>query len=171
MDSNHQQQPIQDTEAFRDTIATVNEHGKRNWIYPKQPKGKFYNWRSYVSYVLLIFLFGAPFVKIGGTPLLLFNVLERKFILFGITFMPQDFHLFVLAMLTLIVFIILFTVVWGRLFCGWVCPQTIFMEMVFRKIEYWIEGDANAQKRLNKAPWTSNKLFKKGLKKVIFFSI
>ncbi|MEM6377817.1 MAG: 4Fe-4S dicluster domain-containing protein [Bacteroidota bacterium] len=171
MDSNNQQQPIQDTEAFRDKIATVNEHGKRNWIYPKKPKGKFYNWRSYVSYALLIFLFGTPFVKIGGTPLLLFNVLERKFILFGITFMPQDFHLFVLAMLTLIVFIILFTVVWGRLFCGWVCPQTIFMEMVFRKIEYWIEGDANAQKRLNKAPWTTKKMFKKALKQVIFFSI
>jgi polyferredoxin len=171
MDSSSQQQPIQDNEAFRDTIATVDEHGKRKWIYPKKPKGKFYDWRSYVSYVLLIFLFGAPFVKIGGTPLLLFNVIERKFILFGITFMPQDFHLFVLAMLTFIVFIILFTVVWGRLFCGWVCPQTIFMEMVFRKIEYWLEGDANSQRRLNKAPWTTQKLFKKALKQVIFFTI
>ncbi|MEN0004898.1 MAG: 4Fe-4S dicluster domain-containing protein, partial [Bacteroidota bacterium] len=93
------------------------------------------------------------------------------FILFGLHFMPQDFHLFVLAMLTFIVFIILFTVVYGRLFCGWVCPQTIFMEMVFRKIEYWIEGDANQQKRLNKAPWTSAKLFKKTLKQGIFFGI
>ena len=173
MDSSNQQQhnDIQDTEQFRDKIATVDDKGKRLWIYPKKPKGRFYNWRSYVSYVLLAFLFGAPFIKIGGDPIFLFNVLERKFILFGITFMPQDFHLFVLAMLTLIVFIVLFTVVWGRLFCGWVCPQTIFMEMVFRKIEYWIEGDANAQRRLNKAPWTTQKLFKKGLKQAIFFTI
>jgi cytochrome c oxidase accessory protein FixG len=112
-----------------------------------------------------------PFIKLNGEPFLLFNILERKFILFGILFMPQDFHLFVLAMLTLMVFIVLFTVVWGRLFCGWVCPQTIFMEMVFRKIEYWIEGDANAQRRLNKAPWTTQKIIKKVGKQAIFFAI
>jgi polyferredoxin len=144
--------PIKDTEAYRDKIATVDDTGKRLWIYPKKPKGRFYNARTIVSIALLAFLFITPFIKVNGEPFLLFNILERKFILFGILFTPQDFHLFVLAMLTLIVFIILFTVVYGRLFCGWICPQTIFMEMVFRKIEYWIEGDANAQKRLNKAP-------------------
>lgn len=169
--SKQQQQEFEDTEQFRDKIATVDDSGKRLWIYPKKPKGRFYNWRSYVSYALLAFLFLTPFIKVGGDPIFLFNVLERKFILFGITFMPQDFHLFVLAMLTLIIFIVLFTVVWGRLFCGWVCPQTIFMEMVFRKIEYWLEGDASAQRRLAKAPWTTKKLFKKGLKQVIFFAI
>ncbi len=171
MENKQQHSTVPDEEQFRDKIATVDDHGKRLWVYPKKPKGRFYNWRSYVSYALLLFLFGAPFIKINGEPMLLFNVLERRFILFGIPFMPQDFHLFVLAMLTFIVFIILFTVVWGRLFCGWVCPQTIFMEMVFRKIEYWIEGDWNAQKRLNKAPWTPKKLFKKGIKQVIFFTI
>ena len=162
-------EPIKDTETYRDSIATVDEKGKRVWIYPKKPKGRFYNARTYVSWVLLLFLFGMPFVKYNGEPLLLFNVLERKFILFGILFTPQDFHLFALAMITFVVFIILFTVVFGRLFCGWVCPQTIFMEMVFRKIEYWIEGDANAQRRLDKAPWTTEKIIKKGLKQVIFF--
>ncbi len=156
---------------YRDKIATVDEQGKRVWIYPKKPSGRFYNARTYVSWVLLVFLFGIPFVKIGGEPLLLFNIIERKFILFGIRFLPQDFHLFVLAMLTLMVFIILFTVVLGRLFCGWVCPQTIFMEMVFRKIEYWIEGDANAKKRLNQQPWNTEKVFKKFSKQALFFII
>lgn len=165
------QQPIQDTEEYRDSIATVDQTGKRIWIYPKRPSGRFYNARTYLSWFLLLFLFGMPFLKYQGEPLLLFNVLERKFIIFGLRFMPQDFHLFVLAMLTFIVFIILFTVVFGRLFCGWVCPQTIFMEMVYRKIEYWIEGDANAQKRLNKAPWTTQKIFKKTAKQAIFFAI
>ena len=164
-------QPPKDTEEFRDSIATVDSRGKRNWIYPQKPKGRFTNARTYLSWVLLAVLFGMPFIKVGGEPLLLFNILERKFILFGIQFMPQDFHLFVLAMLTLIVFIILFTVVFGRLFCGWVCPQTIFMEMVFRKIEYWIEGDANAQRRLNKAPWNRDKIIKKVSKQAIFFAI
>lgn len=156
---------------YRDRIATVDEDGRRNWIYPKKPKGPFYEYRKYVSYVLLLFLFGMPFVKVNGEPLLLFNVLERKFILFGVYFAPQDFHLFVFAMLIFIIFIALFTVIYGRLFCGWVCPQTIFMEMVFRRIEYWIEGDANAQKRLHKAPWTADKLIKKVGKQMIFFAI
>ena len=156
---------------YRDRIATVDEDGRRNWIYPKKPKGPFYEYRKYVSYVLLLFLFGMPFVKVNGEPLLLFNVLERKFILFGVYFAPQDFHLFVFAMLIFIIFIALFTVIYGRLFCGWVCPQTIFMEMVFRRIEYWIEGDANAQRRLKKAPWTADKLIKKVGKQMIFFMI
>lgn len=156
---------------YRDRIATVDEDGRRNWIYPKKPKGPFFEYRKYVSYVLLLFLFGMPFIKVNGEPLLLFNVLERKFILFGVYFAPQDFHLFVFAMLIFIIFIALFTVIYGRLFCGWVCPQTIFMEMVFRRIEYWIEGDANAQKRLHKAPWTADKVIKKVGKQMIFFTI
>lgn len=162
---------IYESEEFRDSIATVDQSGKRIWMYPKKPKGRFTNARTYVSWVLLAFLFGIPWIKVNGHPLFLFNILERKFILFGVTFMPQDFHLFVLAMLTMLVFIILFTVVFGRLFCGWVCPQTIFMEMVFRKIEYAIEGDAPAQRRLNKAPWTGEKIRKKVFKQVLFFAI
>lgn len=162
---------IYDTEEYRDHIATVDEHGKRIWIYPKKPKGRFTNMRTVLSGILLAFLFGMPFIKFNGEPFLLFNIIERKFILFGIVFMPQDFHLFGLAMLTLLVFIVLFTVVFGRLFCGWVCPQTIFMEMVFRKIEYWIEGDSSAQRKLNAAPWTSEKIIKKTGKLAVFFLI
>ena len=164
-------EPIEDTESYRDTIATVDAQGKRIWLYPKKPKGKFTNARTYVSWFLLLVLFGMPFVKVNGDPLMLFNVVERNFIVFGVHFAPQDLYLFVIAMLTFIVFIALFTVIFGRLFCGWVCPQTIFMEMVFRKIEYFIEGDSNAQRRLNKAPWTTQKIFKKSTKHVLFFLI
>ena len=162
---------IYEEEEFRDHIATVDEQGGRIWIYPKKPKGRFTNYRTYVSWLLLALLFGMPFIKVGGDPLFLFNVLERKFILFGIVFTPQDMHLFALAMITFMVFIVLFTVVFGRLFCGWVCPQTIFMEMVYRKIEYWIEGDANQQRRLNNGPWTAKKFFKKTGKHILFFAI
>jgi len=161
----------QDSEEFRDSIATVDKQGKRIWVYPKKPKGRFTSARTYLSWVLLLFLFGVPFIKVNGEPLLLFNVLERKFILFGLYFGPQDFYLLGLAMITFMVFIVLFTVVFGRLFCGWVCPQTIFMEMVFRKIEYWIEGDYTAQMRLNAAPWTREKVIKKAGKQIIFFLI
>jgi len=156
---------------FRDRIATVDEEGKRNWIYPKKPSGNFYRWRTYVSWVLLAFLFLAPFIRINGEQLLLFNILERKFVLFGVTFWPQDFHLFVLIMIATVVFIFLFTAVYGRIFCGWICPQTIFMEMVFRKIEYLIEGDANRQRALKSQPWNAEKIFKKTLKQGIFFGL
>jgi polyferredoxin len=160
-----------DKDAFRDTIATVNKDGGREWVYPKKPDGRYYKWRSYVSYVLLVVLFGLPWIKVGGEPLVLFNILERHFIILGMAFSPQDFHIFAIMMITGVVFVALFTVVFGRLFCGWVCPQTIFMEMVFRKIEYWIEGDANAQRRLNKAPWNSYKIKKKVLKQSLFVLI
>lgn len=164
-------QPIKDTEEYRDSIATVDKHGKRIWLYPKKPKGRFTNARNYVSWILLAILFGLPWIKVNGDPIMLFNVIDRKFIVMGLHFGPQDLYLFVLAMLTFMIFIALFTVVFGRLFCGWVCPQTIFMENVYRKIEYFIEGDANAQKRLNKGPWTTQKYFKKILKHIIFFFI
>jgi len=162
---------IVDSEEYRDQISTVDSSGKRVWIYPKMPKGKFYDYRKYVSYVLLVILFGLPLIEWNGKPFILLNVLEAEFIIFGVYFAPQDFHLFVIAMLIFMIFIALFTVIYGRLFCGWVCPQTIFMEMVFRRIEYWIEGDANAQKRLAKAPWSGRKIWKKTLKQALFVGI
>lgn len=158
-------------EEFRDTISTVDEQGKRVWVYPKKPKGKLHNKRIIVSIVLLGLLFAGPFIKISGRPLLLLNIFQRKFVILGQAFWPQDFYLFGLAMIIFVVFIILFTVIYGRVWCGWACPQTIFMEMVFRKIEYWIEGDANQQRKLDKAPWTRQKIFKKGLKHFIFLLI
>ena len=140
----------------------------RAWIYPKLIKGKLYQYRNWVSYILLALLFSGPFIKINGEQLILLNILERKFVFFGVVFWPQDFHLFVLAMLTFLVFIILFTVVFGRVWCGWACPQTIFMEMLFRKIEYWIEGDSVKQRKLDASPLTLEKFFKKGTKHAIF---
>jgi cytochrome c oxidase accessory protein FixG len=159
------------SDSFRDQIATVSKEGKRKWIYPKKPAGRFYNARNIISVILLIILFATPFIKVNDHQLVLFDFVNRNFILFGIPFGPHDFFLFVLAMIATIVFIILFTAVFGRVFCGWLCPQTIFMEMVFRKIEYWIEGDFREQKKLKAAPWTSKKIFKKTLKQVIFFTI
>ena len=161
----------QDQDNFRDTIGTLAEDGKRAWVFPKKPSGKWYNYRKYVSYVLLLFLFSAPFIKINGNQFLLFNVLERRFNIFGFPFWPQDFHLFVIIMIIGVVFVLLFTVAFGRLFCGWVCPQTIFMEMVFRRIEYWIDGDRGKQIRLSKMPWNAEKIRKRLLKWFVFFII
>lgn len=161
----------EEKQEFRNHLATVTKEGKRKWIFPKKPSGRFYNARTLVSFVLLAFLIIAPFIKVNGHQFLLIDFPNRHFILFGVPFGPHDFHLFVLAMISFVVFIVLFTVIFGRIFCGWACPQTIFMEMVFRKIEYWIEGDAIQQIKLKNAPWTTSKIFKKGLKHIIFFAI
>lgn len=158
-------------EQFRDSVSTIDEKGKRVWVYPKKPKGKLHRLRLVVSWVLLGLLFSGPFLSVGGHPLLLLNFFERKFIIFGAVFWPQDTHLLIFVLLIFVVFIILFTVVFGRVWCGWACPQTIFMEMVFRKIEYWIEGDAGQQRKLAQAPWTKEKIVKKGTKHVVFLAI
>jgi len=143
----------------------------RNFLYPKKPSGKLYTYRKWVSYVLLSFLFAAPFLKMNGEQWVLLNFIERKFVFFGLIFTPQDFYLFALAMLIMLIFIVCFTVILGRLWCGWVCPQTIFMEMVFRRVEYWIEGDANKQRKLDAQEWNTEKLIKKGSKHIIFMLI
>lgn len=159
---------LKTTKDFRDSLSSVDEAGNRIFFYPKKPKGRFFNWRKWLSYGLLFLLFAGPFMRLNGHPFMLFNILERKFILFGVAFWPQDFKLLALGFITMVVFIVLFTAVFGRLFCGWVCPQTIFMEMLFRRIEYWIDGDWTAQKKLANAPWTSEKIRKRSLKFVIF---
>ena len=158
-------------EKYRDHLATVNEKGGRNWIYPKKPSGRYFKARNIVAFFLLAFFFSGPFIEINGQPLLMINILEREFVIFGVRFWPQDLHLLVFGMLTFIIAVVLFTAVFGRLFCGWACPQTIFMEMVFRRIEYWIEGDASAQIRLKNAPWNTEKVLKKTTKHAIFYGM
>jgi len=147
------------------------KNGKRQWIYPLIRKGLFYKWRSWISYFYLIFLFSGPFIRINGQPLLLFNFIDRQFVILGQVFWPQDIFLFVIATLIFIVCIVVFTIAFGRVFCGWICPQTIFMEMVFRKVEEWIEGDARKRKKLDAGPWTNEKIARKTGKTVAFLII
>jgi cytochrome c oxidase accessory protein FixG len=158
-------------ETFRDSVGTMDESGKRKWIFPKKPKGKFTNYRNLVSVILLIIFFVLPFIKVNGNPLLLINILESKFYIAGQPFYPQDFFILALGAITSIVFVILFTVVFGRIFCGWICPQTIFMEMIFRKIDYLIEGDRNKQMKLDRQEWNAEKIRKRSLKYLIFIII
>jgi cytochrome c oxidase accessory protein FixG len=156
---------------FRDHIPTADKDGRRLWMYPKKPSGRFTRARTYVSYLLLAILFAGPFIRINGLPLLQMDVLNRKFVIFGTIFWPQDLFILAIAMITVFIMIVLSTAVYGRIWCGWVCPQTIFMENVYRRIEQWIEGDGHAQRAFDQAPWTALKFFKKTVKHVIFFAI
>src|SRR5476651_1016984 len=152
-------------------LLAASDNGKRKWMYPLLRKGIYYKWRSAISYVYLAFFFSGPFIRIGGQPLLLLNFWERHFVILGQVFWPEDIFLFMLASLVALVCIVLFTMAFGRLFCGWICPQTIFMEMVFRKVEEWIEGDANKRKKRNVGPWTKEKIVKKAVKHVAFIIV
>lgn len=158
-------------DSFRDRSATIDDQGKRKWVFAYKPRGRFYSARTLLSYVYLLLFFGLPFVQYKGEPFLLLNIIERKFVVFGFVFWSQDFYLFGITMILFVVFIIVFTVAFGRLFCGWACPQTVFMEMVFRKIEYWIDGDAPKQQALKRMPWNAEKLRKRITKWVVFYVV
>jgi cytochrome c oxidase accessory protein FixG len=164
--------PVSDEhDAFRNELASVARDGRRKWIYARKPAGRLYRARTAVSWVLLAFLLLAPFITIDGQPLMMLNILERKFVLLGVLFRPQDFYLVVLIGLTVLVTVVLSTVVFGRIWCGWLCPQTVFMEMLFRKLEYAIEGSAEQQLRRDRGPWTREKILRRGVKHVIFFGL
>src|SRR5690606_38392364 len=113
------------------SVCTNSGKERRQWIYAKKPGGKLYNYRQWVGYSLLLFLFMAPFIKINGNPFLMFNIIERKFSIFVSVFYPQDLHIFVFGMLIMMVVIVLFTAVYGIVCFGWSCLQTIFMELIF----------------------------------------
>jgi polyferredoxin len=156
---------------YRDHLATADEKGDRRWMYPKKVDGRYFRLRTWLSWILLAVMFAGPFITINGNPLLMMNIVERKFSVLGEVFWPQDMMIFAIAVLTLFVSVAIFTTAFGRIFCGWFCPQTVMMEMVFRKIEYFIEGDAHQQRALNAAPWTALKTLRKGIKQAIFFAL
>jgi cytochrome c oxidase accessory protein FixG len=116
-------------------------------------------------------MFAGPFVRIDGQPLLLMDIVNRRFVILGQMFWPQDAAILAIGLLVLLTGIAIFTAAYGRLWCGWVCPQTVLMELVFRRLEYFIEGDAHRQKELARAPWTAEKVFKRGLKHGLFLAL
>ena len=156
---------------FRDHLATADQEGHRLWLYPKKPKGRYYLARLYFSFLLIGIMFAGPFIKLRGNPLLMVNIVERKFSVLGVIFWPQDNLIFAFGFLLFLSGIAVFTAAFGRLWCGWTCPQTVMMEMVFRRLEYFIEGDAQAQRALDRAPWSARKLFKKLTKHTVFLGL
>lgn len=156
---------------YRDRISTVTKSGERNWVYAAKPTGKWYNYRKILAYTYMLVFVILPFIKVNGLPFLMINIPNGRFILFSKIFWPQDFYIFAIAMITFIIFIVLFTVVFGRLFCGWVCPQTIFMEFIFRPIEWLIEGKPGQQKKINAGEWSMTTIFKKAVKHYLYLLI
>jgi cytochrome c oxidase accessory protein FixG len=159
-------------DSYKDRVAVIDKKGKRVWVYPTKPTmGKYQKWRLIVGWVILALFFIIPFIQINGQPYFLIDIVNRKFIFFGTIWFPHDFYIFAIGLLSFALFVVLFTAILGRIFCGWACPQTIFMELVFRKIEYFIEGNANKQKALDKATASAEKIFKKIAKHGVFIIV
>lgn len=156
-------------DSFRDSVATVKKDGKRNWIFPTKPSGPYTNKRTIAAIIYYAVFFTLPFIFVNGRPLLMFNIPEVKFIIFSYLFWPEDFLIFGLLMLTGIIFVALFTNAFGRIFCGWICPQTIFMEFLFRKVDYLVLGSAGKQKYLHNKKWDREKRSKYALRYALYF--
>lgn len=144
----------ENNQSFRDRPTNVDDTGKSKKIYAKQPKGKWYNRRTWFAWLCILFLIFAPIIKINGNPLMLFDIANRKFSIFGNLVWAQDTFILALIMLIVVIFIVLFTVIFGRLWCGWACPQTIFLEMIFRRIEFLFEGNRRNKGNKEKEDFT-----------------
>jgi len=154
--------------SFRDRPINIDEEGHSKWVYTKIPRGKWHLRRLVAAWAMLLFFVAVPFIKINGYPLILLDIPDRKFIIFGAIFWAQDTFILALLMLAFILFIVLFTVTFGRIWCVWTCPQTIFLEMVFRKVDFLVEGDYQKRRKLDRGPWTTEKVVKKTVKHAIF---
>ena len=128
-------------------LPTLNEDGSRRWIRPRLVRGRFYRARFATAWFLITTFAGLPFLRIGGKPAVLLDVVHRQFTLFGRTFLPTDGALLMLLLLSIFVGVILATALLGRAWCGWGCPQTVYMEFLFRPIERLFEGGPRRPRR------------------------
>jgi len=134
-------------------LPTLNEDGSRRWIRPKPAHGTFFVRRQATAYALMLVFFLIPYLRMNGKPLVLLNLPRREFTLFGTTFLPTDTLLLMLLMMTIVITIFLLTALFGRVWCGWGCPQTVYMEFLFRPIERWIEGGRSGSLMLDARGW------------------
>lgn len=149
----------------------LDEYGGRKQIIPAEVKGKFHTRRNYVHFVLMLLFLILPWISINGTQAVLFDIAERRLEVFGFIFLSHDspliFFLFAIAILG----IMLTTALWGRVWCGWACPQTVFIDAVYRRIEYFIEGNYLERRRLYNSEMTREKFVKSLAKWFLFFVV
>ncbi|HEY9227935.1 MAG TPA: cytochrome c oxidase accessory protein CcoG [Gemmatimonadaceae bacterium] len=131
-------------------LPTLNQDGTRRWIRPKPSHGSFFARRRALAYVLMVVFFGIPYVRVGGKPLILLDLPRREFTFAGVTFLPTDTLLLMLLMASILIGVFLLTALFGRVWCGWACPQTVYMEFLFRPIERLFEGGRSGSLELDR---------------------
>jgi cytochrome c oxidase accessory protein FixG len=152
----------------QDRLSTTDETGKRVYLYPADVKGRYRTARSWVSVVLIVVFLVLPWVRIGGNPAVLLDLPNRRFSILGVMFWAHDAPMLFFVAAGAIMCLAFVTAVWGRAWCGWACPQTVFVDSVFRRIERAIEGEALKRKRRDQGPWSSEKVMLKSAKWAVF---
>jgi cytochrome c oxidase accessory protein FixG len=162
---------VQILESPEDVLTTLTSDGKRRWLYPTPSKGRFYLPRLVTAWLLILLYFALPLIPINGKPAVLLDFIHREFALFGLIFYPTDTLLLMLFMIGIVLTVVLGTALLGRIWCGWACPQTVYLEFVFRPIERLIEGKEHSRKRRDEGPQSFDKLWRKSVKLLIFTGI
>lgn len=155
----------------KDRLATTDVEGKRVYLYPSAVRGFFRDRKLWVHGFLVVLFLALPWLHVSGRQLLLLDVARREFFFFGLHFRAHDAPLVLFLFLGFAFLIGFVTAVWGRVWCGWACPQTVFTELLFRRIEVWIEGGPRERRELDQAPWTGLKIVKKGGKWLAFLAV
>ncbi|MEO5917584.1 MAG: cytochrome c oxidase accessory protein CcoG [Luteolibacter sp.] len=153
------------------SVTTINDDGSRYFLHPADVKGPWNIFRRFVGVLLIAVYVLLPWIPINGNPAVFLDVENRMFHLFGLTLVPQDLWVMFFAISGLGFVLFFATSLLGRVWCGWACPYTVFLDHVYRRIERWIEGDAPARRALEKAPWTAGKISKRLLKHFLFAAI
>jgi cytochrome c oxidase accessory protein FixG len=153
------------------SVTTINEDGSRYFLHPSDVKGPWIVFRRFVGVILIAVYVLLPWIPINGAPAVFLDVENRMFHLFGLTLVPQDLWVMFFAISGLGFGLFFITSLLGRIWCGWACPYTVFLDHVYRRIERWIEGDAPARRALQSAPWTLGKIFKRTLKHLLYVGI
>lgn len=154
-----------------EVLSTMHKDGKRRWLYPTLSAGSFLLRRRVVGYVLIALFLGLPVIHINDKPAIFLDIIHRQFTFFGKTLYATDTLLLMLFGITLALAVIMLTALLGRVWCGWACPQTVYLEFIFRPIERLIEGKPNVAKRRDEEGWTGDKVWRKGLKWSIYLVI
>ena len=147
-----------------DRLGSLDEKGHRQFIHPADVRGFFRDWRTRIYWIFIFIFLVLPWVRLNGHQAILLNLPERRFAIFGVTFWAHDGPIIFFILLIALMGLAFVTAIWGRVWCGWACPQTVFIDAVYRKIESIIEGNPVERRRLDKAPWSLNKIIKRALK-------
>ena len=154
-----------------DRLYSINLDGSRNFLHPADVRGRFITWRRAMFAVLIVIYLALPILHVGGHPAVHLDIPDRKFYLFGAVYNSQDFWI-VVFLVTGMAFSLLFFTAWlGRVWCGWACPQTVFLEGVYRPIERLIDGPRADRVRLMNAPWTAGKIARRVIKHLAFIAM
>jgi len=153
------------------SVTTINDDGSRYFLHPADVTGFWTRVRRLFGFFLILVYIAVPWIPINGYPAVFLDIEQRRFHLFGLTLVPQDLWVMFFAVTGMGFALFFVTSLLGRVWCGWSCPYTVFLDHVYRRIERWIDGDAIARRQLTAAPWTAGKIFKRVVKQLLYVVI